>query len=408
MNGNIFLNEKLILLFFLILYTVSVGPDPILGDSLAFTVIASKGFDLATNATNHFLYMNVLALLHKIIPFIDPHYLFVGISVMCSVLTLFFLKKLIMLFEIKELNANLLIVLFGFSFTFWRVSIITEVYSFYILFATLFLYKIFLYKKERKMMDFYYSALLLGIMFLIHIQTLLLLPFYMYFLYENFKDQKKNIIVGVVIPAAIFSILLIPVIQGRHNFMAIFTDNSWGGSFFDLKVKTFVKSLGRNFVFLVYNFLFFLFFIIAGFRNLEYKKYFLVALLPYVFFILKHDVSDSYVFHLIPYLFVIILIGKGLENIHFNKKYALICSIPLIYFLTFKIINYTGFGQNINKEIGFKGGTRYFFFPPLRNNPKIGKFIEAYNNNLVKEKEKLERQYEYALEWIHISKEYNH
>jgi hypothetical protein len=407
MRIKIFSKESLIILIFAFIYIFSVGPDPVLGDSLAFTIVASNGFDLATNATNHFLYINFLALSHKILPFINPHHLFVGISITCSLLTLIFLRRFLALFEIKKVNIDILVLLFGFSFTFWRISIITEVYSFYILFVTLFLYHIFSFIKTRKITYFYYSAILFGTMFLIHIQTILLIPFYLYFLYENFRNERINILKGIFIPAIIFSILLIPVVQDKHSFIAIFTDNAWGNSFFELKFETFIKSLGRNLIFLIYNFSLFLFFIVAGIKKAGYKKYFLIALLPYVVFILKHDVSDSYVFHLVPYLFLLVLIGKGLEKLQLIPKYVLVFSLPLIYFMTYKMVKYTGFSHDITTKTGFKGGVRYFFFPPLNGNPTIDVFIKSYEENKFKdfpqnEKNNFERQYQYAKDWVMI------
>lgn len=408
MNGSILIKEKIILFLFLIIYIGSVGSDPILGDSLVFTVIASQGFDLETNATNHFLYINLLALSHKILPFVNPHYLFVSISIFCSIVTLYFLRRLLILFAVKENILNFLVIIFGFSFTFWRVSVITEVYSFYMMFSTLFLYKVFSYVKNKKSMDFYYSAILFGVMFLIHIQTILLLPFYFYFLYDNFRNQKTNITIGLLLPALIFSFLVIPVIQGKYNFMAIFTDNKWETGFFEFEIKTFIKALARNLAFLIYNLIFLLFFIFKGFKNVGYKKYILFALLPYFYFVLKHDVSDSYVFHLIPYVFLLIIIGKGLGELQFAKNNILVLILPICYFFSFKTIEHTRLGKIINEEKRFKGGVRYIFFPPLNGNPKIEKFIEVYDNNLLRDKESFERQYKFAIEWQQISMRYSY
>lgn len=106
--------RKILLFFsFSLIYIFSIGSDPILGDSLAFTVVASHGFDLASNATNHFLYINFLAILHKIFPFINPHYLFVGFSIVCSLATLFFLRKFLFLFELKKNTVDLAVIFFA-------------------------------------------------------------------------------------------------------------------------------------------------------------------------------------------------------------------------------------------------------------------------------------------------------
>lgn len=390
----------LLISFFVLIYCFSVGSDPILGDSLVFTVVAYNGFDLATNATNHFLYMNLLAILHKIFPWINSHYLFVSFGILCSAFTLFFVRKLLLIFNISKNTTNIAVLIFGFSFTFWRTSIITEVYSFYILFVTLFLTQIFLFLKERRVFNFYCASMLFGIMFLIHIQSILLIPFYLFFLYESFKKDKIYMLKGILIPSFLFSILLFPVFQGKHNFSAIFTDNAWGNSFFHLDVKEMVKSFGRNLIFLLYNFLFFMCFIIKGLKKTPLKKYFLLAILPYLLFILKHDVSDSYVFHLVPYLFLLVILAKGLEDFDLRKKYILVFAMPLIYFAAFNIIKITKFGEAINNETGFKGGVRYLFFPPLKGNPDIDQFIKAYNDDQLRDKPSFDRQYKYAKEWM--------
>lgn len=396
----------IVLFCFLIIYSFSIGPDPILGDSLAFTVVATKGFDLATNATNHFLYINLLAILHKILPFINPHFLFVSFDIFCSLLTLYSLRKLLLLLGNKDATTILVICIFGFSFTFWRSTIMTEVYSFYLLFVTLFLKQAFQYRIEKKPYDFYWTTLLFGILFLIHIQTILLVPLYLYFLIENCKSDKMKLLAGFLIPTFLFSVLLIPVIQGKHSFIAIFTDNAWGNSFFHFEFKSFLKSLGRNSFFLIYNFLFFLYFILKGFSRSNYKIYISLAVIPYLFFILKHDVSDSYVFQLVPYLFLLIVIAQGIDQVEFRKGLVMVILIPVIYLVAVPVVDFTGFGKKINRETGFKGGVHYFFFPALRGNPGIDSFINAYDNNQLENKPTFDLQYKYAKEWVEIKKNY--
>ncbi|TXF77770.1 glycosyltransferase family 39 protein [Chryseobacterium sp.] len=394
----------LLLIFLLVVYIFSLGADPILGDSLGFTVTAAKGFDPGSNATNHFLYMNTLAVLHKVLPFLNPHYLFAGFSIVCSILTLFFLRKLLLLFGLAKITADTAMVFFGLSFTFWRISVFTEVYSFYLLFVALFLYQAFLFIKERRTLNFYFSAVLFGVLFLIHIQTILLVPFYLLFLYENHRNEKTMILKGLLLPAIVFSILVIPVVQGRQSFMSIFTDNAWGSSFFEFHFTTFLKSLGRNLIFLLYNFLFFLWFFFKGFKRFPYKRYFVVAVLPYLFFILKHDVSDSYVFHLVPYLFMLTIIAHGLEKAEFPLKYLSPLMVPIIYLVTVQTVNHSSFGTEMNAEKGFKGGVRYYFFPALDGNPPIETFTEAYENGTLKDPETYESQYLMAKEWEVIKK----
>ncbi len=396
----------IIILFLTITYFFSLGKDPILGDGLVFTVQACNGYDFATNATNHFLYSNFLAVIHKIIPFINPHYLFVFSSILFSIGTLIVIKKVQLLFDVSDKISNAMILLFGISFTYWRISIITEVYAFYMFFVALFLYNSFKYLKKNKIKYFIKLSILLGVLFLIHIQSILFLPFYFLLVFENYKSNSRQILYGIILFVLVASILLIPVFLGKHNFLAIFTDNAYQDSFFNFNPLVLVKSLARNLGFLLYNFLFFLYFIFFGYKKIKYKKYVLFIFIPFLVFILKHNVSDSYVFHLVPYIFLLIAIGIGIESKLPNFNTAIILLIPLFYFISYKLINKTAIGEKMNTEIGFKGGVRYFFYPPINGNPGIESFVKAYQQKKLKEIETFDYQYKYALEWIKIKKKF--
>ena len=78
----------ILLVFFSGLYVFNASNQPALGDDLSFTLAAMQGFDWATNATNHFLYLNTLHLLHLLLPFIDPHRLFLWLSLIPGILVL--------------------------------------------------------------------------------------------------------------------------------------------------------------------------------------------------------------------------------------------------------------------------------------------------------------------------------
>lgn len=393
-------NQRLILLFILLaVYLSSIGSDPILGDSLVFTVTASQGFDLATNATNHFLYINTLAILHNLLPYLNPHYLFAGFSSVCAVAALYFIGKWLDLINTKKNTVNFVILIFGFSFTFWRTAAITEVYSFYLMLVSLFLYKLFLFQKKEEKGDALLSAFIFGTLFLVHIQTILLIPFYLYFQYQYFGTDWKKVAVMTAIPASIACLLLAPVLLGNQTFTAIFTDDAWGRSFLILDANQSVKSLLRNSGFLVYNFVGFLFLVITGYRKVAFKRYIWVIGIPYLLFILKHDVSDSYVFHLIPYVFLLPAMAQGIERLKVANYFWLALSLPLFYFIIYKVVLTTNAGNSIEQNTGFKGGVRYLLYPPLRSNPDLQEFIRSYEENKLHNRAAYDRQYNYAKEW---------
>lgn len=393
----------LFLILLSIIYSFSLASEPALGDSLAFTNQAYKGFTFDSNATNHFLYSNVLALLHYILPFINVHFLFTFFSVFCGILFLYLLNTFLLLNKISEKSAFLCIAIMGFSFTFWRQSIITEVYTFYLLFVILFLISLWKFIIENKILDFYKFSILFGIILLIHIQSILFIPLYFYVLIKNFKSLKINSIYGLLIVLLISSILLIPVLLGHHDLLAIFTDDSYQNSLFDFNIQVLLKSVLKNLGFLIYNFLFFLFFLIYGFKKLSFWDYILIGILPFLAFVLKHEISDIYVFHLVPYIFLMIILGRGLDQIKF-KYYWTVLLIPVFYFFSFKILKKLEVGKKIETEKYYKGGVRYMFFPPLNGNPDLKYFKEIYFKDSLYNKPELKSMYPDVIEWEKIYK----
>ena len=390
-----------------IIYFLSIGKDPALGDSIGFTIQGYNGFAFESNATNHFLFSNILGLAHKVLPFINVHFLFVGICIISGLLALFYLRKLLLLLEVSEKSSLMCIMIMGFSFTFWRQAVITEVYTFYLLFVILFLIQLFRFLKEKDIRHFYYMSVFLGILFLVHIQTILFGPIYFYFIFRNFRFLKKHFIYGGFITLGLFSILLIPVALGRHSLLSIFTDNAYENSLFDYDPATLLNSIIKNLGILGYNFLFFSLFILWALKNRKWLDYILIGALPFLFFCIKHNVSDVHVFQLVPYIFIIILIGRGLDK--FSKiPVVLPVIIPVFYFASYKIIKPTSIGQNIEKEKGFKGGTRYMFFPPLRENPDLDYLLKNYEKDSLYEKYGVKEMYPSIIQWEEIKKKNNY
>ena len=382
-----------------------MASDPALGDSLSFTLQAYKGFTFDSNATNHFLYSNILASLHYMLPFINVHFLFTGFSIFSAILFLFLLNRYLLLNKISEKSAFLCTAIMGFSFTFWRQSIITEVYTFYMLFVILFLISLWKFIIENKTSHFYKCSILFGILFLIHIQTILFIPLYFYVSIKNFKNLKANIIYGLLIIFSIFSILLIPVLLGHHDLLAIFTDDSYQSSLFDFKIHVLLKSFVKNLAFLIYNFSFFLIFAFFGFKKLPFWNYILIGILPFLAFVLKHEVSDIYVFHLVPYIFLLIIVGHGLDQVEF-KYYLSVLLVPIFYFSSFKILEKLDIGKKIEAEKHYKGGVRYIFFPPLSGNPDLKYFKKNYFKDSLYNKPELKTMFPDILEWENIESQF--
>lgn len=399
-NDNIYIFP---LLFIGIMYICSIAKDPSLGDSLVFTIQGYKGFEFSSNATNHILFSNFLSLLHKIFPFVEVHFLFVGVCILSGILSLFYLSRLLNLLDISPRSSLICIMILGLSFTFWRQAIITEVYTFYLLFSILYLINLFKFIQRKEIKYFYYLSFLLGILFLIHIQTILFLPLYLYFIFRNFTILKMHIIYGVIITFLLFSVLLIPVFMGRNTFISIFTDNSYEDSIFNYDPSIILKSIIRNLVFLIYNFLFFTVFLFFGLKNKAHLDYIAIGIIPFLVFCIKHNVSDGYVFQLIPYVFLLILMGRGLD--YFPKIYIILpLFFPVIYFTSYKIVEKTSLGKTFDKEKYYKGGTRYILFPPLNGNPDWDYFINKYKGDTLYNDPNLKYLDSSIREWDEIRK----
>lgn len=406
MNNKSTFQLVLSILFLAIIYILSIASDPSLGDSLIFTIQGYHGFSFDSNATNHLLFSNFLAFIHILLPFINVHFLFVGVSILSGILFLFYLQKLLEISEVSSRSSILCILLMGLSFTFWRQSIITEVYTFYLLFIVLFLIHLFKFIQEKKSKHFYSTSFFFGLLFLIHIQTILFIPLYCYLIFKNFKILKNYLLYGLLITTGLFSVLLIPPLLGHHSFTTIFTNPDYTESIFNLDLKVISKSIIKNSGILIYNFLFFIMFIFWGFKNKKLLDYFIVGALPFIAFCIKHNVSDIYVFHLVPYIFILILIGRGLDR--FPKIYVVVPLIlPLIYFITYKIVKETPAGEQLEKEKGYKGGVRYMLFPPLNKNPDLNYFIIKYKEDSLYKDPFLKSLYSDVIEWEKIKNNYS-
>ncbi len=128
--------------------------------------------------------------------------------------------------------------------------------------------------------------------------------------------------------------------------------------------------------------------------------------IPFIVFILKHNVTDSYVFHLVPSIFLLVVIGKGIEKKLPKMRTIVVLAIPLFYYSTYKLIEMSSIGEKMNTETGFKGGAKYFFFPPLHGNPNLDVFVKAYEQKQLKNIETFDYQYHFAKKWIEIRKKY--
>lgn len=382
----------LILLALYILYSYSVSPDPIVGDSLGFTVSAYQSFDFASNATNHLLYMALLSGFSSLVQ-INPHTLFTQLSIIWGLSFLLIAYQYLCYKGISEKIALICVLILGLSFTFFRQCIITEVYTFFLLLSALFYLNLekFLDNKNEKYL--FYASFFIGLMTLVHIQTILLFPLYLGVCLYTFSQNKKVALIAFSVFLFIFSLLLIPVFLQTNTLLSVFTDGKYEDSLTNFEFIPIIKSTIIGIFYFLYNFSFFVIPILLGIKLMNRKGLFLMSIIPYIVFCVKHNVSDNYVFQLLPYFLLLYPLALGLEfglkKYPFLHKYQVIgifcLLVPVFYFMATQAIAQTNYGKELATSKAYKGGVEYCFFPVLRFAPPIDSFMVAYEHKQLEE-----------------------
>jgi hypothetical protein len=164
-----------ILIFWLVAYTIGRHPDVPWGDGLGYAMAIEHGFDLATNANSHFLYLNFHRLLMFVFHIQDPICLLSWASVGWALVCLFLTYKFSAVWSGNK-AAIISTTLLASSFPFWRHACIPEVYTMELAFwACQFLLIYFWIERQNKQARnvlFFLHALSL----LVHIHFILFFP----------------------------------------------------------------------------------------------------------------------------------------------------------------------------------------------------------------------------------------
>ncbi|MGB0432558.1 MAG: protein O-mannosyl-transferase family, partial [Bacteroidia bacterium] len=245
----------MLLLFLAVVYITERSPEPALGDSLSFSVAALQGFDYSTNATNHFLYINLMHLLSLITGFKYSHLAFQLLSLIPSILTLVMLSKILKQLRIEPTIRFLGMFLLGFSFTYWRHAEIIEVYALNLLITSFAIYWFVLWHGNRRRKYLYYSSFILGLAMLLHVQQVLYIPFLMYWCFLAFSFNFKHWLKTFLLFALPASFLFVPpIVFNTNTIESIFFDNSFQDQVLGLNVQTILKGIVKSVGLLIFNF----------------------------------------------------------------------------------------------------------------------------------------------------------
>lgn len=369
----------LLLGFFLLYYAGSFSKIPF-GDCIGFVADTEKGaFVLSTSTYAHFLFTNTLVLFKTLLPFVSSPEIGRFTVIISSSICLLVLYRTVLEVTEHRFSAVFSTIIFGLSFTFWRNSEIIEIYTFNLIWISLFLMFSLRFLLERKSRNLALACLFLGISLFSHIQNILMVPALLLLIFYAVDRNKAAASLSVFI---FFVLLLIavPLLTDQPVSKVFSAGTVLDSLSFEGIVKGFAVAVG----YLLYNFWYFTLFALAGilglFRTNKRVLLFLVAAgLPEFGFAGIFGVSDNYVFFL-PFNYIIaVLFGLGISRLWQNNmaRYAVFTAflIPFFYFASLKMAGSTAQGLEFHSKKAYKGGLSYYLLPWMNNNVGILEFV---------------------------------
>lgn len=360
-----------LLIFWFVVYSMGKHPDVPWGDGLGYAMAIENGFDLATNANSHFLYLNFHRLLMVVFHFHDP-VLFLGwASVGWAVVCLFLTYKISSVWSGTNaafISTNLL----ASSFPFWRHACIPEVYSMELAFWA-FLFLLLFYWTERQkvparngIFPVYALSLLVHIHFILFLPVLLAICFFR-------KEWPKLAWLSFAIP---LSVVVVSVFYLETNTLSqVFFENvqnkmlsfNWieklKGPFFTLFLLFALLPLG-------------LIFLVFGsikdrsvFVDSTFSKVLILSVIPIAGFASLFPEPGIYVF-LLPVVLIVSLFSGRILAKWTRPLPAITCILifQLLFFYSGKVLYNAFAGDDRIARQEIKGGTGFLFLPWAKGN----------------------------------------
>lgn len=382
-----------ITLFFLIIYRLGSFSKITFGDSAGKILdIEMNQFNLETYSLTHFLYQNFTVLLYTILPFINSVEIGRWVNIISAVIVLNLLFSILQITTKKDWVSLMGTIAFGFSFTFWKNTENVEVYTFCLIWVSLyclFAFKFIHYKQPKTLL---WAGIILGISLFSHVQGILLFPSYLYLSYLAYKENIKfnKIACYLIVPFIFLSLLYIYPFLNQESLKNVLSSSNKSWISDSLKkefihyVKDFIKAIG----YLIYNFWWLniaLFFIpFKTFIKDKALLFLIIFGIPVFCFSTIYAVSDNYVFFLnfnLSYI-IILCIGLNYFKIKFPRYSSLITLLilltPLYYYSAKQVALQTTKGKEFHQEKAYKDGLNYYLLPWMNNNKGI---IEVILNN---------------------------
>jgi hypothetical protein len=362
------------------------------GDAVIFVTCVQAGPDMGTNATAHFLYNTLLGLT---LPHVCSNCqtelpaLMVLVSIVFSLLALWQFYKLAYRLTTSAQASLLAVVLQSLAFTWFRQTVIIEVYT-----AGTFLLLLTLnpliadlkanpYEEENPHFgNIYKVSVLYGLTLLLHIQHILLMPLFIWYLYRC-KNIAKAMLALFILFLVTAILWISPLLWHVNTFASILFDDLLGKTWLIPPINYILKNMAEALVYLGYNFHVFLIPIGYGLLLAWKKKRELFVCLVftaslYVAYCLRAVLADIYVFYLVPNTILALFATYAFKEI-LNRQWlnfrlwllVLIALPPLFYFSAWKIAAQVPAIAAYGHKKDYKGGLRYLMLPWMNNNPDL-------------------------------------
>ncbi len=168
-----------ITLFFLIIYRLGSFSKITFGDSAGKILdIEANQFNLETYSITHFLYQNFTILIYKLLPFANTIEIGRWVNIISAVIVLNILFSILQTLYKKLWISLLGTIAFGFSFTFWKNTENIEVYTFCLIWISLYVLFAIKFVQNKKSKTLLFAGIMLGVSLFSHVQGVLLIPSY--------------------------------------------------------------------------------------------------------------------------------------------------------------------------------------------------------------------------------------
>lgn len=195
-------------------------PDATWGDGLGFSIAVQSGFDWATNANSHWLYLNFHHLLLQIIPGLDAIQWLGWVSWFWSLASLYLLWRLVR--KMAGSKAGVWSIhLFASCFTIWRHASIIEVYSMATFFWLLAL--IFFERALRKPSMAIWFSVIHSLGLLVHVQMIFLFPLLLILLRNQKPARLWWFFWPYILP--VLAIIISVYILKTNDLLSVLFDN---------------------------------------------------------------------------------------------------------------------------------------------------------------------------------------